>query len=158
RLEAGVRGLPAMVTRSIHGSSMEGNPGFTTIESSFGELGLVAATRPDVAFVHGAIADSEGNVAFHPPMLEGGWGALAAKRGAIVTVEEIVDDIRPWAQYVKIPGHQVLSVTRCPMGAHPGGLSGWFTPAAPYGEDIEFWIDVRNASRRDDFNDWIREH
>jgi len=157
RLEAAARGLPAMVTGSIAGSDMASNPGFTATSTPFGDLGLVAAHAPDVALVHGAIADHAGNVAFHPPMLEGVWGALAAKRGAIVTVERIVDDISPWAHLVKLPAHRVLSVTECPMGAHPGGLYGRFTPAEPYGEDVGFWSMVRDASRRDDFDDWIRE-
>ena len=157
RLEAAARGVPAMVTASIAGSDMAANRGFTTVPTPFGELGLVAAHAPDVALVHGAIADREGNVAFHPPMLEGVWGALAAKRGSIVTVERVVDDIRPWAHLVQLPAHRVLSVTLCPMGAHPGGLYGRFTPAEPYGEDVDFWSSVRDASRGDHFDEWIRE-
>ena len=46
----------------------------------------------------------------------------AARRGVIVTVERIVDDIRPWSHLVRIPAHRVLAVVECPMGAHPGGL------------------------------------
>ncbi len=115
------------------------------------------AFAPDVALIHGAVADRAGNVAFHPPLLEGVWGALAATRGAIVTVEQVVDDIRPWAHLVRLPAHQVLSVSECPMGAHPGGLYGRFTPAAPYGEDVGFWAEVREASRRPDFDEWIHE-
>ena len=75
----------------------------------------------------------------------------------IVTVEQVVDDIRPWAHLVRLPAHRVLSVSVCPMGAHPGGLYGRFTPAEPYGEDVDFWAEVRDASRGDDFDDWIRE-
>lgn len=159
RLEAGARGLPALASRSIAGSSMAANPGFATVPSPFGagEIGLVAAARPDVALVHGAVADRDGNVAFHPPMLEGVWGALAARRGAIVTVEQIVDDIRPWSHLVLLPAHRALSVSVCPMGAHPGGLFGRYTPAEPYGEDVAFWSEVRTASRRDDYDDWIRD-
>lgn len=163
RLEAAARGLPAMTTLSIAGSSMADNDGFALVESPFGEsggqsggqIGLVEAHAPDVALLHAPIADRQGNVAFHPPLLEGVWGALAARRGAIVTVERLVDDMRPWAHLVKIPAHRTLAVIECPLGAHPGGLYGSFTPAAPYGEDLEFWSDVRNASRRDDFDDWI---
>lgn len=162
RLEAGARGLRAVTTASLTGSSMAENPGYEEVEDPFGgegeaPLGLLAAHRCDVALVHGAVADREGNVAFHPPMLEGVWGALGARRGAIVTVERIVDDIRPWAHLVRLPGHQVLSVSACPLGAHPGGLYGRFTPAEPYGEDQAFWASVRDASRRDDFDDWIAE-
>lgn len=159
RLEAAARGLPAMTTSSIAGSSMADNDGFALIDSPFGppgaQLGLVEAHAPDVALLHAPIADRAGNVAFHPPLLEGVWGALAARRGAIVTVERVVDDIRPWAHLVKIPGHRVLAVAHCPLGAHPGGLYGSFTPAEPYGEDLEFWSEVRTASRSDDFDEWI---
>ena len=158
RLEAAARGLPAIVTASIEGSSMAANDAFAVVDSPFGRVGLLAPLAPDVALLHGAVADREGHVAFNGPLLEGVWGALAARRGAIVTVEQVVDDIRPWAHLVRLPSHRVLSVSECRMGAHPGGLSGRFTPAEPYGEDVEFWAEVREASRRDDFDDWVREH
>ncbi len=156
RMEAAARGLPAVTTSSIAGSSMAENPGFAEVETPFGRVGMLEAYAPDVALLHAAIADRDGNVALHPPLLEGVWGAMAATRGAIVTVERIVDDIRPWSHLVKLPAHRVLAVTECPMGAHPGGLYGRFTPAEPYGEDLQFWTEVRNASRSDDFDEWIR--
>jgi acyl CoA:acetate/3-ketoacid CoA transferase alpha subunit/acyl CoA:acetate/3-ketoacid CoA transferase beta subunit len=156
RMEAAARGLPAVTTSSIAGSSMAENPGFAEVDTPFGRVGMLEAFAPDVALLHAAVADRDGNVALHPPLLEGVWGAMAARRGAIVTVERIVDDIRPWSHLVKLPAHRVLAVTECPMGAHPGGLYGRFTPAEPYGEDLQFWTEVRNASRSDDFDDWIR--
>jgi len=73
----------------------------------------------------------------------------------VVTVERVVDDIRPWSHLVRIPAHRVLAVTEAPMGAHPGGLFTRDTPAAPYGEDLEFWSDVRRVSRSDEFDRWI---
>ncbi|MHB8429546.1 MAG: CoA-transferase [Acidimicrobiales bacterium] len=156
RLEAAAKGLPAVTTASLQGSSMEGNPGFAVIDSPFGgRVGLLAAYAPDVALVHAPLADVEGNVAMSPPLLEGIWGALAARRGAVVTVERIVDDIRPWSHLVRIPAHRVLSVSEVPMGAHPGGLFAPHLPVQPYGEDLAFWEDVRNASRRDDFDTFI---
>jgi acyl CoA:acetate/3-ketoacid CoA transferase alpha subunit/acyl CoA:acetate/3-ketoacid CoA transferase beta subunit len=156
RMEAAARGLPAVTTASITGSSMAENPGFAEVDTPFGRVGMLEAFAPDVALLHAAVADRDGNVALHPPLLEGVWGAMAATRGAIVTVEQIVDDIRPWSHLVKLPAHRVLAVAECPMGAHPGGLYGRFSPAEPYGEDLQFWTEVRNASRRDDFDDWIR--
>ena len=33
------------------------------------------------------------------------------------------------------------------MGAHPGGLFARDTPVEPYGEDLEFWSEARDASR-----------
>ncbi len=97
-------------------------------------------------------------MALSPPLLEGIWGALAARRGAVVTVERVVDDIRPWSHLVKIPAHRVLAVAETPMGAHPGGLyAPYFDQAIePYGEDLEFWAEAAAASRSADFDAWIQ--
>ncbi len=157
RLEAAARGLPAVTTSSLAGSSMADNPGYARVETPFGEVGLVAAAAPDVALLHAAIADRDGNLAFNPPRLEGTWGALAARRGVIATVERVVDDIRPWSHLVQVPGHRVLAVTEAPMGAHPGGLFARDTPVEPYGEDLEFWADARAASHGARFDAWIEE-
>jgi acyl CoA:acetate/3-ketoacid CoA transferase alpha subunit len=158
RLEAGARDLPAIVTRSIAGSSMEVNDAYARVGTPFGEIGLLAPLQPDVAILHAPVADADGNVALHPPLLEGVWGALAAKRGAIVTVERIVDDIRPWSHFVRLPAHRVLAVVECPMGAHPGGLYAGDLPVDGYGEDYEFWIDARAATRAepDEYDAWIK--
>jgi acyl CoA:acetate/3-ketoacid CoA transferase alpha subunit len=156
RLEAAARGLPAVTTRSIAGSSMEDNEAYTRVDSPFGEVGLVAPLTPDVALLHAPVADREGNVALHPPLLEGVWGALAARRGAIVTVERVVDDLRHWSHHVRIPAHRVLAVCEAPLGAHPGGLFTGDLPVTGYGEDYEFWVDARATTRSDDFDDWIR--
>jgi acyl CoA:acetate/3-ketoacid CoA transferase alpha subunit len=86
RLEAAARGLPAAVTSSLAGSSMAANDGYVEVDSELGRVGLLAPMVPDVTLLHAAVADRAGNVAMHPPMLEGPWGALAARRGAIVTV------------------------------------------------------------------------
>jgi len=159
RLEAAARGYPALVTRSIAGSSMEENEAFATVASPFGDgepIGLLAPLAPDVALVHAAAADPEGNVVFNAPDLEGFYGAWAARRGAVVTVERIVDDVRPWSHLVRLPAHRVLAVAETPMGAHPGGLFARDVPVDGYGEDIEFWSDVRAASRSEEFDAWIR--
>lgn len=157
RLEAAARGYPALVTRSVAGSSMEENEGFARVPNPFGggDVGLVAPLRPDVALVHGAVADTEGNVAFSPPDLEGFWGAWAARRGAVVTVEAVVDDLRPWSHLVRLPAHRVVAVVEAPFGAHPGGLFVRDLPVEPYGEDVLFWSEAREMSRRDDFDQWI---
>ncbi|HTK17173.1 MAG TPA: glutaconate CoA-transferase, partial [Acidimicrobiia bacterium] len=79
------------------------------------------------------------------------------RRGAIVTVERIVDDIRPWSHLVRIPAHRVLAVVECPMGAHPGGCYAGSLPVSGYGEDYDFWVEARAATRRDDYDEWIRQ-
>jgi acyl CoA:acetate/3-ketoacid CoA transferase alpha subunit/acyl CoA:acetate/3-ketoacid CoA transferase beta subunit len=157
RLEAAARGLPAVVTRSIGGSSMAENAGYAEIDSPFGPVQLLAPLVPDVALVHAPVADAAGNVAMAAPLLEGVWGALAARRGAIVTVERVVDDLRPWAHLVRIPAHRVLAVVEAPLGAHPGGLFAGPLPVDGYGEDYEFWMEARAATRAHDYDEWIRQ-
>ena len=155
RLEAAARGLPAVTTASLAGSSMADNPGYARVATPFGEVGMLEAYAPDITLLHAPVADRQGNLAFNPPGLEGIWGALAARRGVIATVDRVVDDIRPWSHLVKIPGHRVLAVAETPMGAHPGGLFARDIPVDPYGEDLEFWAEARTASHGDDFDTWI---
>jgi acyl CoA:acetate/3-ketoacid CoA transferase alpha subunit len=156
RLEAAARGLPAVTTRSLVGSSMEENADYTRVDTPFGEVGLVAPLVPDVTLLHAPVADRDGNVALEVPLLEGVWGALAARRGAIVTVERVVDDLTEWSHLVRIPAHKVAAVVEVPFGAHPGGVFARDLPVDGYGEDYEYWIDARAATRGDDYDEWIR--
>src|SRR6202142_4082920 len=71
RLEAGARGLPAIVTRSVAGSSMEANDAFSRVGTPFGQVGLLAPPKADVALLHAPLADWAGNVVLPPPLLEG---------------------------------------------------------------------------------------
>jgi acyl CoA:acetate/3-ketoacid CoA transferase beta subunit len=160
RLEAAARGLPAVTTRSIEGSSMAANDAYARVDTPFGEVGLLAPLAADVALLHAPVADRAGNVAVHPPLLEGVWGALGARRGTIVTVERVVDDLRPWAHHVRIPAHRVLAVCEAPLGAHPGGLFTGDLPVDGYGEDYEFWVEARAAAHSKDqagYDEWIED-
>ena len=75
RLEAAARGLPAVTTGSLRGSSMESNPGFAVVDSPFGgQIGLLAPYSPDIALIHAPLADREGNVALSPRSSKG-YGA-----------------------------------------------------------------------------------
>jgi acyl CoA:acetate/3-ketoacid CoA transferase alpha subunit/acyl CoA:acetate/3-ketoacid CoA transferase beta subunit len=155
RLEAAARGLPAIVTGSLQGSSMASNPQFSVADTAFGPVGLLAPLTPDVTLVHGAVADHEGNVALSEPLLESAWGAWAARRGVVATVERVVERLDGLGHRTKIPAHRVLAVVETPFGAHPGGLYTPQLPVASYGEDIAFWSDARTATR-DDFDAWAR--
>jgi acyl CoA:acetate/3-ketoacid CoA transferase alpha subunit/acyl CoA:acetate/3-ketoacid CoA transferase beta subunit len=155
RLEAAARGLPAVVTGSLEGSSMADNDAFATASSPFGPVGLLAPLVPDVTLVHAAVADEAGNVALSEPLLEGAWGAWAARRGVIATVERVVGSLDGLGHRVKIPAHRVLAVVEAPFGAHPGGLYAPGLPVASYGEDIAFWSAAR-AATRGDYDAWLR--
>jgi len=156
RLEAAARGLPALVTGSLQGSTMADNDAFAVAETPFGPVGLLAPLVPDVALVHGAVADQEGNVALSEPLLEGLWGAWAARRGVVATVERVVESLDDLGHRVRIPAHRVLAVVEAPFGAHPGGLYAPGLPVHSYGEDIAFWTSARDASRRD-LDEWARQ-
>lgn len=171
RLEAAARGLPAVVTGSLQGSDMAANDAFATVRSPFDDdaggragrhrdvdaehIGLLAPLVPDVTLVHGALADRHGNVALSEPLLEGVWGAWAARRGVVATVEKVVDDVDRLGPRVRIPAHRVLAVVEAPFGAHPGGLFAPGLPVESYGEDIPFWVEARQATRSG-FEEWTR--
>ncbi|TML57085.1 MAG: hypothetical protein E6G17_13490 [Actinobacteria bacterium] len=155
RLEAAARGLPAVTTGSLAGSSMAANDAYAEVDSPFGPVGLLAPLVPDVALLHAPVADAAGNVAVAAPFLEGVWGAWAARRGAIVTVEKVVEDLGPWGHLVQLPAHRVLAVAEAPFGAHPGGLFARGLPVEGYGEDIPFWTAARDATRGD-FDTWAK--
>lgn len=155
RLEAAARGLPAAVTGSLAGSSMAANDGYASVDTPFGPVGLVAPLSPDVVLVHGAVADHAGNVALSEPLLEGVWGAWAARRGVVATVDAVVDSLDGFGTRVKIPAHRVLAVVEAPLGAHPGGLYAPGLPVGSYGEDIPFWGEARRATRGD-LDGWAR--
>ncbi len=157
RLEAAARGLPAIVTGSVVDSDLAGNRAFSVVDSEFGPVGLLAPLVPDVALCHAALSDVHGNLAMSEPLLEGTWGAWAARRGVVATVESIVPDLAELGHRVRIPAHRVLAVVEAPFGAHPGGCYAPGLPVAGYGEDIPFWVEAANAARGD-FDAWARDH
>ncbi len=128
RLEAAARGLPAAVTGSLVGSSMADNAAFAVIDSPFGPLGLLEPLVPDVALVHAAAADPSGNLVFSEPLLDGVWGAWAARRGVVATVERVVDDLEGL-------GHRVPSraIASWPWSKRRSGLTreAAMPPASP---------------------------
>ena len=124
---------------------MAGNPAFSLVESPVGTLGILEPLVPDVALVHAAAADSAGNLVFSEPLLDGVWGAWAARRGVVATVERILDDIEGLGHRVRVPAHRVLAVVEAPYGAHPGGCYAPGLPVRSYGEDIAHWSMVAEA-------------
>jgi acyl CoA:acetate/3-ketoacid CoA transferase alpha subunit/acyl CoA:acetate/3-ketoacid CoA transferase beta subunit len=164
RLAAAARGLSWTTTRSLTGSSMARDNRHDYREWEPG-LGMVSALVPDVSVLHAVAADRSGNVVLTPPLMENVYGALAAKRGAVVTVEKIVDAsvIREHSHLVRLPSSAVAAVVEAPLGGHPGGLStagltGELADIEPYGDDYEFWAELREAGRDPAALDtWMKE-
>jgi glutaconate CoA-transferase subunit A len=126
---AGAAGLPCAIFRGYVGSDLATvNPAIKSIACPFTGERLIAvpAIRLDVAIVHAQRADRAGNV-----LIEGIVGVqkeavLAAKR-SIVTVEEVVDDLRaPSPNSVVLPAWTVGAVVVAPGGARPSYAHGYY--------------------------------
>jgi glutaconate CoA-transferase, subunit A len=152
---AGASHLPFAVLRAYAGSDLPRyNDRIRFIECPFtGEqLAAVPAVRPDVAVIHAQKADRKGNVLL--------WGivgvqkeAVLAARKAIVTVEEIVDDLRAWPNACILPAWTVTAVCCVPGGAHPSYAHGY------YERDNLFYHAWDGISReRESFQQWLKRH
>ena len=157
RLLAGAMGVPFLTTKSLLGSSMEEDNArdgdFMAADDPFGgegRVGYVRALVPDVALIHGWAADRAGNVLTAAPLNENLYGAMAARRGAVVTVERIVSTefIRRHSGLVKLPAQYVQAVVEAPQGGHPGGMYAMgVSELEGYAEDLEWILECRRAFR-----------
>jgi acyl CoA:acetate/3-ketoacid CoA transferase alpha subunit/acyl CoA:acetate/3-ketoacid CoA transferase beta subunit len=164
RLMAAAHNLQYVSTNSLLGSSMEqeNRHAYRVIEDHRNpkeKVALLTPLQPDLTIIHGWCADRYGNTILLPPYGENIWGTYAAKEGVLVTVEKIVstDFIRKYSHLTKIPSHLVRSVSVVPFGAHPQGMSNQgIVELAAYGEDHQFRLDFRKASKdRAQFDRWI---
>jgi len=155
RYQAGASGLPFSVLRGYVGSDLpKQNPNIRTITCPFtGEkLAATPAINPDVTIIHAQRADRKGNV-----MINGIVGiqkeAVLAAKSAIVTVEEIVDDLQAPMNACFLPHWVVSAVCEVPFGAHPSYAHGY------YGRDNAFckaWDGI--SKDREAFTQWMAKH
>lgn len=153
RLMAGAMGWPFIPTRSLHGSDLWRGANRARIANPFGgdEVSVIAALRPDVAFIHAPIADTLGNTIIHGPDAEESWGAWAAHK-LVVTAERVVSpaELRSFGPRTGIPGQLVTHVVACPFGAHPQGQFVWTDAEGveSYAEDYAFRQELKQLSRQ----------
>ena len=128
RYVAGASGLPFAVLRGYAGTDLPlHTASVSTVRCPFTgeELAAVSALNPDVTVIHAQRADRAGNVQL--------WGipgvqkeaVLAAKR-AIVTVEEVVDELTPVPGAVVLPTWVLAAVSVEPGGAAPSYAHGYY--------------------------------
>jgi glutaconate CoA-transferase subunit A len=126
---AGAAGMPCAVFRGYLGSELARvNPRIRSVECPFtGErLAAVPSIRPDVTVIHAQKADRRGNI-----LLSGIVGvqkeAVLAAAHAIVTVEEIVEDLdTEGTNAVVLPSWTVHAVVTAPGGARPSYAHGYY--------------------------------
>jgi glutaconate CoA-transferase subunit A len=153
---AGASGLPCALLRGYIGSGLVGrHPHIREVECPFtGErLAAVPALHPDVGIIHAQRADRAGNV-----LIEGIVGVqkevVLASRRAIVTVEEVVDVLRPPSpNAVVLPHWTIAAVVAAAGGARPSYAHGY------YGRDNAAYAAWDAISRdREAFLAWVDEH
>ena len=153
---AGAAGMPCAIFRGYVGSDLPNvNANIRSLPCPFtGEtLAVVPALTMDVAIVHAQKADREGNV-----RVSGIVGvqkeAVLAARHAIVTVEEVVDDLETeGTNAVVIPSWCVDAIVLAPGGSRPSYAHGY------YARDNAFYTSWDLISRdRDRFRRWIDDH
>lgn len=155
RYQAGASGLPFSVLRGYVGSDLpKHNASIRSITCPFtGEkLAATPALNPDVTIIHAQQADRKGNV-----LITGIVGvqkeAVLAARAAIVTVEEIVDDLHAPKNACFLPHWVIAAVCEVRDGAHPSYAQGY------YGRDNAFCKAWDGISReRETFLAWMKQH
>ena len=152
---AGASSLPFGLLRGYAGTNLpEHSDDITFIDCPFtGEkLTAVRAINPDVAIIHAQQADRQGNVQL--------WGlsgvqkeAVLAAKHAIVTVEEVVDELAPKPRAVVLPSWVLDAVCHVPNGAWPSYAHDYSKRDNRfYGE----WDEI--ARDRERFRAWMDEH
>jgi glutaconate CoA-transferase subunit A len=156
RYVAGASGLPFAVLRGYAGTDLMRHlpDSVATVTCPFTgeELVAVSALNPDVAIVHAQRADRSGNVQL--------WGipgvqkevVLAADR-ALVTVEQIVDELEPVPGEVILPGWVIDCVAHVPGGAAPSYAQGFYER-----ENAEYVAWDAISRDRERFAAWLDEH
>ena len=147
---AGAANLPFGVLRGYRGTDLPA-PATVTCPFTGEELAAVPAHRPDVGIVHAQRADRRGNVQL--------WGILGVQKEtvlasarALVTVEELVDELEPKPGAIVIPHWVIDAVAVVPRGAHPSYAHGY------YDRDNAFYKRWDEISReRDTFMHWLDE-
>jgi glutaconate CoA-transferase subunit A len=152
---AGASNLPFAVLRGYKATDLTRyNDRIRSVTCPFTgeELAAVPALRPDVGVIHAQRADKAGNVLVHGIVGLQKEVVLSAAR-AIVTVEEIVDDLETPANSYVLPHWAVDAVCVEPWGAWPSYALGY------YERDNRFYKAWDAVSKdRETFRAWIKRH
>jgi glutaconate CoA-transferase subunit A len=152
---AGASDLPFGTLRGYAGTDLPAhNEDVAFIECPFTaeKLTAVRAINPDVAIIHAQQADKQGNVQL--------WGlsgvqkeAVLAAKHAIVTVEEVVEELTPKPRSVVLPSWVLDAVCHVPNGAWPSYAADFSV------RDNGFYSEWDGISRdRDRFTQWMEEN
>jgi glutaconate CoA-transferase subunit A len=152
---AGASQLPFAVLRGYAGTDLPNHSediAFIDCPFTGQRLSAVRAINPDVAIIHAQQADRQGNVQL--------WGlsgvqkeAVLAAKHAIVTVEEVVDELSPHPRAIVLPNWVLDAICHVPGGAWPSYAADFSVRDNGFYEE---WDAI--ARDRDRFTQWMEEH
>jgi glutaconate CoA-transferase, subunit A len=152
---AGASRLPFAVLRGYAGTDLPEHSddiAFLNCPFTGQRLSAVRAINPDVTIIHAQQADQHGNVQL--------WGltgvqkeAVLAARHAIVTVEEIVDELSPRPRAIVLPNWVLDAVCHVPDGAWPSYAADFSVRDNAFYEE---WDGI--ARDRDRFTQWMEDN
>ena len=152
---AGASRLPFAVLRGYAGTDLpEQSEDIAFLNCPFTgqRLSAVRAINPDVTIIHAQQADRHGNVQL--------WGltgvqkeAVLAARHAIVTVEELVDELSPRPRAIVLPNWVLDAVCHVPDGAWPSYAADFSVRDNGFYEE---WDGI--ARDRDRFTQWMEDN
>jgi glutaconate CoA-transferase, subunit A len=152
---AGASRLPFAVLRGYAGTDLPAHSediAFLNCPFTGQRLSAVRAINPDVTIIHAQQADRHGNVQL--------WGltgvqkeAVLAARHAIVTVEEVVDELAPRPRAIVLPNWVLDAVCHVPDGAWPSYAADFSVRDNAFYEE---WDGI--ARDRDRFVQWMEDN
>lgn len=123
----------------------------SSLATKWGEVDIVEALSPDVAFVHVDSADRDGNGVIHGPLGEV-LVAAQASRTVVLVAEEIVETSAVLTAGVTVPGLLTSAVVHYPGAVVPDGAIN------RYDRDVAVYEEyVTRAATPAGFESWLNE-
>lgn len=129
-LRAASYGIPFQPVAGVHGSELARVNGWQTLRDPYGsgsEVYVIPALSPDIAVIHAAEIDDEGNARVYGSPFWDHPLTRAAKR-VLVTAEKLVttDRLREQPELTLVPGFMVEAAAVVPQGAWPGSMHPYY--------------------------------
>jgi glutaconate CoA-transferase, subunit A len=125
-LRAASYGIPFQPVAGVHGSELARVNQWQTLRDPYGsgqDVYVIPAIRPDIAVIHAAEIDDQGNARVYGSPFWDHPLTRAAKR-VLVTAEKLVatDHLRERPELTLVPGFMVEAAAVVPSGGWPGSM------------------------------------
>jgi len=129
-LRAASYGIPFQPVAGVHGSDLPAINRWQTVTDPYGSgknVYVIPAVSPDIAVIHAAEIDSEGNARVYGSPFWDHPLTRAAKR-VLVTAEKLVptDRLREQPELTLVPGFMVEAAAVVSGGAWPGSMHPYY--------------------------------